>query len=94
MADLSGVKAVVYGRVQGVFFRAFVSGWAERLGVTGYARNLPGGDAVEVAAEGERKQLSALIKQLHAGPPGASVDRVDTSWSQHTGKYSSFQIRH
>ncbi len=94
MADLSAVKAVVYGRVQGVFFRAFVSGWAERLGVTGYARNLPGGSAVEVAAEGERKQLLELIKHLHAGPPGARVAKVETSWSEHTDKYSTFQIRY
>lgn len=94
MADLSAVKALVYGRVQGVFFRAFVAGWAERLGVTGYARNLLGGETVEVVAEGERKQLTELIKHLHAGPPGARVDKVDTTWSEHTGKYRSFQIRY
>ncbi len=55
MTDLASVKAVVYGYVQGVFFRDFVSRQAAQLGLTGYVRNLPGGKAVEVHAEGERK---------------------------------------
>ena len=94
MADLSAIKAVVRGRVQGVYFRAFVSGWAERLGLTGFTRNLPDGETVEVVAEGERKQLLELINHLHIGPPGARVEKVDTTWSDYTGKYRSFQVRY
>ena len=71
MADLALVQATVYGRVQGVFFRSFVSRQATQLGLTGYVRNLPDGRAVEVHAEGERKQLEELISYLKIGPPGA-----------------------
>ncbi len=51
MTDLASLYAVVYGYVQGVFFRAFVARQAKELGLTGFVRNLPGG-AVEVNAEG------------------------------------------
>jgi len=91
--DLASVHAIVYGYVQGVFFRAFVSRRADELSLTGYVRNLPN-EAVEVRAEGERKQLEKLISHLKAGPPAAKVERVVTNWSEYTGKYSDFSIRY
>jgi len=94
MTDLASVQAVVYGLVQGVFFRDFVSRQAAQLGLTGYVRNLPSGEAVEVHAEGGRKQLEELIIYLKIGPPGAKVEKVDTNWSDYTGSYSHFSIRY
>ena len=93
-SNLASVQAIVYGYVQGVFFRAFVSRRASELGLTGYVRNLPGGEAVEVLAEGQRKQLQELISYLKVGPPGAIIDKVDANWSQYTGNYSRFSIRY
>lgn len=93
MSNLASVQAIVYGYVQGVFFRAYASRRAKELGLTGYVRNLPRG-AVEVQAEGERKQLEELIDYLKAGPPAAKVERVVTSWSEYTGSYSEFSIRY
>ena len=94
MTDLATVQAIVYGYVQGVFFRAFVSKQATELGLTGYVRNLPGGEAVEVNAEGERKKLEKLISYLKVGPPAAKVEKVVTNWSEYTGSYSRFSIRY
>lgn len=94
MADLASVRVVVYGYVQGVFFRAFASRQARELGLTGYVRNLPGREAVEVQAEGERKQLEKLIDYLKLGPPTARVGKVVTKWSEYTGSYSGFSIRY
>jgi len=94
MADLASVQATVYGRVQGVFFRSFVSRQATQLGLTGYVRNLPDGRAVEVHAEGERKQLAELLSYLKIGPPGAKVEKVETNWSDYSGSYSHFGIRY
>lgn len=93
MSDLASVQAVVYGRVQGVFFRAFTEERARRLGLTGYVRNLATGEAVEVRAEGERNKLEMLISYLKIGPPPARVSRVATKWSEYTGKYFDFGIR-
>jgi len=93
MNELASLQAVVYGYVQGVFFRAFVSRQARELGLTGYVRNLPRG-AVEVNAEGERNRLEELIGYLKVGPPGARVEKVVTNWSEYTGSYTSFKIRY
>jgi len=94
MAGLASVRVTVHGYVQGVFFRAFVSGQAIRLGLVGYVRNLPSGEAVEVRAEGEREQLERLIDYLKVGPPAANVERVETSWSKYTGNYSGFSVKY
>jgi len=93
MSDLSSVQATAYGRVQGVYFRAFVSRRARELGLTGYVRNTPD-RAVEVHAEGERKQLEKLIDHLKVGPPGARVDKVVFDWSEYTGSYPDFVLRY
>ena len=94
MADLASVRVVVYGYVQGIFFRAFVSRQATKLGLSGYVRNLPTGEAVEVQAEGGRKQLEKLIDSLEVGPPTARVEKIVTNWSKYSGGYSGFSIRH
>jgi acylphosphatase len=91
-SDLASVQATVYGYVQGVFFRAFVSRRAEELGLTGYVRNLASGEAVEVVAEGERRQLEKLVSHLKVGPPAARVERVVAGWSEYTGRYAGFRI--
>jgi len=94
MTELASVHAIVYGRVQGVFFRAFVFEQATELGLTGYVCNLRHREAVEVQAEGGRKQLEKLIDYLKVGPPGAKVEKVVSNWSEYTGSYSDFSIRY
>jgi acylphosphatase len=92
MSDLASLRATVYGRVQGVFFRAFVAQHADELGLTGFVRNLPW-NVLEVVAEGEQGGLEGLVSYLEAGPPDARVKKVVTRWSDYTGKYSGFRIR-
>ena len=93
MADFASLQVTVYGRVQGVYFRAFTSKHANELGLNGYVRNLADWKAVEVQAEGERKKLERLIEYLKAGPPGARVERLETNWSEYSGNYPYFSIR-
>ncbi len=90
--DLAAVRVLIYGDVQGVFFRAFAAQRARRLGLKGYVRNLPRGDSVEVVAEGERSRLEELITYLNVGPPAARVERVVTNWSEPSGRYTEFGI--
>ena len=85
------MRAIVHGRVQGVFFRSFVAEVAAKLGLFGYVRNLRDG-TVEVYAEGEKEQLEELIEHLKVGPPAARVAKVAANWSEYTGNYSSFKI--
>ena len=94
MSDLASVRVIVHGYVQGVLFRDFTLRRAKELGLVGYVRNLPDLSAVEVQAEGERKQLEKLIEQLKVGPPRAEVEKVEASWSKYSGNYSRFSIRY
>ena len=93
MADLALIKATVHGRVTGIGFRAFARAEAGTLGLTGFARNLPDENTVEIEAEGEKDRLEKLIAYLKVGPPLARVDRVEISWSEYSGRYSDFSIR-
>ncbi|MGI9234505.1 MAG: acylphosphatase [Woeseiaceae bacterium] len=72
----------VKGRVQGVWFRDSTRREAERLGITGYARNLDDGD-VEVFACGSGTALDTLCAWLQQGPPLASVTRVTVCDAEH-----------
>ncbi len=93
MAESASFEATVYGRVQGVFFRAFVQEHAERLDLTGYVRNL-WGEGVEVRAEGDRARLEELLQHLRVGPRGARVERVKVGWMEPSGSFPTFEVRY
>lgn len=69
------VRFIVCGRVQGVFFRASTREQALRLGLIGYAKNLPDGN-VEVLAGGDDTAIAQLERWLRRGPPMAQVTNV------------------
>lgn len=72
---MGGVRFVVHGKVQGVFFRASTRSEAMRLGLHGHARNLTDG-GVEVIARGSDDALRELEQWLWEGPPAAKVTEV------------------
>ena len=94
MSDLASVRIIVFGFVQGVYFRDFARRRAVELGLTGYVRNLREVEAVEVEAEGEREQLAKLISHLKVGPPAAKVTNVATDWSEYSGGFSGFEAKY
>jgi acylphosphatase len=71
-------RFVVSGRVQGVGFRYAACAEAERLGLTGWVRNLSNGD-VEALACGEADTLHAFEQWLWQGPRAARVAAVTAS---------------
>jgi acylphosphatase len=81
----------VSGRVQGVCYRMYACREAERLGVTGWVRNLPDG-TVESVAEGEEDALAAFRDWCGRGPPHARVTRVEESYLDATGEFPDFRI--
>ena len=64
---------VVYGRVQGVGFRAFVEDEALRRRVGGWVRNRRDG-SVEAMFTGEPRAVAAMIELCREGPFGGRVD--------------------
>jgi len=69
-------RAIVSGRVQGVFYRATTVSKARELGVTGSARNLPDG-RVEVIAFGAADAVRKLFDWLWIGSSASHVTAVE-----------------
>lgn len=79
------------GRVQGVGFRYTVCRIAEAFEVTGYVRNLPGGD-VELVAEGVEQELVDFLNRIRNAPTGRYVAKEQVRWMPATGTYDEFGI--
>lgn len=68
-------RVVVSGEVQGVFFRDSCRRTAAGHRVSGWVRNLAGGD-VEAAFEGEPEGVDRMVAWVYQGPPAARVEKV------------------
>lgn len=68
--------ALVSGRVQGVYYRESTRQEAQRLGITGWVRNLADG-RVECHLEGSSEALARLELWLWQGPAAAQVTGVE-----------------
>ena len=80
---------LIYGRVQGVFFRNSMQREARKLGVAGWVRNLSDG-AVEAMVQGDPSAVDAMLRWANRGPQLAQVERVELAPG--TGIYSEFEI--
>ena len=67
---------VIRGRVQGVGYRMWTEGLAERSGLEGWVRNRRDG-SVEAVFAGPEQAVVAAIEACRSGPRGAQVDTVD-----------------
>ncbi len=81
----------VFGRVQGVFFRAFTRDAAQSAGVTGFVRNCPDG-SVEAVLEGEARAVQRVIEAMRQGPPASRVDGVEVEEETPAGHRGPFAI--
>lgn len=89
--DKLRARALISGRVQGVFFRAATRDEARRLGVRGWVRNLPNG-MVEALFEGEKAAVNRILAWCYKGPPYAIVDRVEVHYEPYLGDQEDFRI--
>lgn len=86
-------KMLISGKVQGVYYRASTEKEANRLGLSGYARNLPDG-RVEVIAEGSPEELRQLHQWCQEGPPAAKVTDIEVEEQRANGEFSNFGVRY
>ncbi len=76
----TAVHLLISGDVQGVGFRDATQAQAERLGLSGWVRNLADG-RVELVARGPSHAVARLTAWCRNGPPAARVEGVSTeSW--------------
>jgi len=81
----------VRGFVQGVFFRYTAKEEAEKLHISGFARNEPDG-SVYIEAEGEEEDLNRFLTWCHNGPGAAKVKNVEVGDGE-VRDFQEFEIR-
>ncbi len=89
---IRGVKLLISGRVQGVYFRLFAQKKAKQLGINGYAKNLVDG-RVEIMAQADNSSIESFIKWSNKGPIIARVDEVEVSEWPIEEQFTTFEIR-
>ena len=85
----------VFGRVQGVHFRAHTQMKAEKLGLFGWVQNTSYG-TVMGTVEGPRHKIEEMKNWLRTeGSPGSEIDRCEFSGEKYISSqtFSSFQIQ-
>lgn len=83
------VKIRVFGKVQGVFYRASTKTVAEDLGLTGWVKNEADG-SVTIHAEGSK--TNELINWSKQGPEFARVNKQEVAEVADEG-HGSFEIK-
>jgi acylphosphatase len=91
MAETARARIRVKGVVQGVAFRQSTVWEADRLGLSGWVRNLPDG-SVEALAEGPRERVESLVAWCWRGPPSAQVTDVQVAWAPPQGDLQGFRM--
>lgn len=82
----------IFGDVQGVGFRYYTVELARDLGLSGWVKNDSDG-SVELLAEGEEEKLQNLLSWAKKGPPLAKVTNIESTFSEATNQFSSFEVR-
>ena len=93
MSGKKRVHVIVEGRVQGVFFRAYTSDEAKKLGLAGWVRNRPEG-TVEAVVEGDAGAVDTMLRWFYKGSPGSKVTEVHVSEEPPVGDSTTFEIHY
>lgn len=83
-------RFLVFGKVQGVWYRASTKERAELCEVTGYAKNLENG-SVEVLLQGKTAHVKNVAVWLEKGSKLSSVDRVLEVDASESFDYTDFK---
>lgn len=88
--SISHFDITVYGKVQGVFFRAAAKAVADQLGVKGFVKNQADG-TVFIEAEGDSFSMQQFLEFCAEGPDRSLVEKVDKTEST-VKNYKNFEV--
>lgn len=94
-ASLEDVTFEVFGRVQGVFFRAHTEEQAKQLGLVGWCMNTPEG-TVKGEIQGPPDKIEKMLHWLrHVGSPMSQIDKLEILGKKNIPKltFHEFEIR-
>jgi len=87
-------RFIIFGRVQGVYYRKFVSQAAMKKQIKGFVQNLPDG-TVEVIAELIDDDLEDFLELLRKGSLLSHVDEISHELIDDADMvYDGFEIRY
>jgi acylphosphatase len=89
--EAKAVFVRISGRVQGVGFRFWMQGQAQRLGLSGWVCNEADGSVAALVC-GPAAAVSAMLERCRIGPSGASVADVETQSTLLDGVPPGFRI--
>lgn len=89
--SVKAFRVRITGRVQGVAYRAWAQGQAERLGLSGWVRNEPDG-SVAALIIGPGQAVSEMLEAMRRGPPLARVAGVESEPASGDERQSGFRI--
>ena len=84
-AGRKAIRATIEGRVQGVWFRAWMADEAGARGLDGWVRNRADG-TVEALFAGTAKTVEDMVAACRRGPPAARVTTVRTEPAEDPGE--------
>jgi acylphosphatase len=87
--DITTVRLVISGRVQGVWFRGWTVDQAKARKLAGWVRNVADG-TVEALLNGPKAAVDDMIEACHTGPRLARVDDVAVTVIDPPGKGGAF----
>ncbi len=76
----------VNGDVQDAGYRAFVRDTARKLGLVGFAENMPDG-TVNVVCEGEKKKIETLVGSIKIKTETINVEKIDVVFEDATNEF-------
>jgi acylphosphatase len=91
MVSNERVEILYKGYVQGVGFRFVARRIALENGVTGFVKNLPGGDVLTVG-EGNKVQLEHFMNEMKT-EMDRYIQKSVVDWQPATGEFGTFEIR-
>ncbi|MEX2488752.1 MAG: acylphosphatase [Pseudomonadales bacterium] len=86
------VHAIITGRVQGVFYRAWTETEAKKHQLRGWVRNRRD-DSVEAVFAGKDADVDDMIDACREGPPSAQVTDIKVDEADTADIPDSFEVR-
>ncbi|MCX8163110.1 MAG: acylphosphatase [Candidatus Micrarchaeota archaeon] len=90
---IQAIKILVFGKVQGVFFRAWAKEQAYSLFLVGWVKNLADG-SVEIFVQGSKESLEKFLFSCLRGPTAAQVSKLVVEPLEPLGELENFEIRY
>ncbi|MCC7570085.1 acylphosphatase [Candidatus Micrarchaeota archaeon] len=86
-------ELIIEGRVQGVFFRAYVKDIAIKMDVRGYVENMSDG-TVRIIGDLNEQNLSEFIDKIYSAPLPIRTNKILISKTNEEYYDSKFIIKH